>query len=284
MVAAHRGAHSDVPENSVASIQEAIKHDIEIVEIDIRISKDGIPVLMHDDKVDRTTTGKGDVEDFELSQLKQLQLLHNGKKTEQSVPTLAEVLEIGKDKILFDLDLKTSQIEKVMDVVEDIKAQNSVFFFDSDWKILEKVKAAHPDWKIMPRAYNEQEAIEAFRKFKPWAIHVDPSFASAELADYFHSRGVHVWINALGDVDEDLSNENLASFKKLMSTNSNIIQTDYPRKIKTLIRTDEFSADLSKKIINQLNMAESEEIPNLLPELANKTCNRAMMSVNVGSR
>lgn len=279
-MAAHRGAHIEVPENSVASIREAIKHDIDIVEIDIRISKDGIPVLMHDDKVDRTTTGKGDVKDFELSELKQLQLLHDGQKTEQSVPTLAEVLDVGKDRILFDLDIKTLQIEKIIEVIEDTKAYNSVFFFDSDWTVLEKVKAVHPDWKIMPRAYNEQEAKEAYEKFKPWAIHVDPSFASAELADYFHNREVHVWINALGDVDEDLSDQNLASFKKLMSTNSNIIQTDYPRKIKTLIRTDELSADLFKEAMNPLNMAESEGNTNLLPDhLASKT----MMSLNAGN-
>ena len=57
LVAAHRGSHSKFPENSLAAIEESIQQGIDIVEVDIRETKDNIPVLMHDKSLDRTTTG-----------------------------------------------------------------------------------------------------------------------------------------------------------------------------------------------------------------------------------
>ncbi|GAA5224731.1 glycerophosphodiester phosphodiesterase family protein [Membranihabitans marinus] len=228
LVAAHRGYHVHVPENSIACIDEAIVNGIDIVEIDIRISADGIPVLMHDSKVDRTTNSKGELSSFTLAQLKAMRLLHKGQETEHTVPTLAEALTFGKNKVLFDLDIKTEQIEKIIKVIEETKTGNSVFFFDSDWEVLDKVYALHPEWKIMPRAYDDKMAKDAYERYKPWAVHVDPSFASPELADYLHDRNCHVWINALGDVDRDLAKKKYGSFEKLLLTKSNIIQTDWP--------------------------------------------------------
>src|SRR5690625_6326234 len=75
----------------------------------------------------------------------------------------------------------------------------------------------------MPRGYDVEMAKEAYEKFKPWAIHVDPSFASAELSEYFHERGVYVWINALGKVDEAIGKGDIQPFLKLLETNPSII-------------------------------------------------------------
>ncbi len=64
LVAAHRGMHQDYPENSIPAIQEAIDHHLDIVEIDVQITKDGIPILMHDEEIDRTTTGRGEAQAY----------------------------------------------------------------------------------------------------------------------------------------------------------------------------------------------------------------------------
>ncbi len=58
LVTAHRAAHDIYPENSMAAIERAISLGVDIIEIDTRLTKDGVPVLMHDASVDRTTTGK----------------------------------------------------------------------------------------------------------------------------------------------------------------------------------------------------------------------------------
>lgn len=237
MVAAHRGSHITVPENSFEAIRQSIRDDIDIVEIDVRRTADDSLVLMHDGTVDRTTTGSGRIEELQWDEVKELFLLHEGKPTLERIPLFREALMFGKGKILFDLDLKTEKIELIMNVVEDTDASKSVFFFDSDWKVLEKVQQKHPDWNLMPRAYDEAMAKEAYNKFKPWAIHVDPSFASPELSDYFHNLGVYVWINALGQIDESLRLSDFTALDKLFKTKPSIIQTDLPQQIKQYVES-----------------------------------------------
>ncbi len=207
------------------------------MEIDVRRTADDSLILCHDGTIDRMTAGTGEIESLYWNEIKDLALLHNGQPTKGTIPLFRDALRLGRGKILFDLDLKTEKIDKIMKVVEDENASNSVFFFDSDWSVLEKVQEKHPDWHLMPRSFDTKMAKEAYDKFKPWAIHVDPSFASAELSDYFHSRGVYVWINALGDTDQALKEGNTAPFQKLMKTQPSIVQTDLPLEIKQLVKS-----------------------------------------------
>src|SRR5690625_161134 len=234
LVTAHRDTHDSAPENSLTAIRHSIRDKIDIVEIDVKRTRDNQLVLMHDRTVDRTTTGSGEVEEMDWAELKEFYLLHDGKPTKERIPTFREALELGKGKVVFDLDLKTERIDLIMQVVEETGAAESVIFFDSDWSVLEQVQEKHPDWYLMPRAYDVEMAKEAYEKFKPWAIHVDPSFASAELSEYFHERGVYVWINALGKVDEAIGKGDIQPFLKLLETNPSIIQTDHPLKLKQL--------------------------------------------------
>ncbi|MBY5956798.1 glycerophosphodiester phosphodiesterase family protein [Membranicola marinus] len=239
LVAAHRAYHIHAPENSLESIRQSMQKNIDIVEIDVRRTADDSLVVLHDATIDRTTTGTGAIESLYWNDIKDLPLLHDGQPTDETIPLLREALRLGKNKILFDLDLKTEKIELVMQVVEQEQAAKNVFFFDSDWEVLEKVQSKHPDWSLMPRAYDVEMAKKAYEKFKPWAIHVDPSFASAELSDYFHSRGVHVWINALGDTDQALRADQTGPLEKLLQTKPSIIQTDLPLAIQPIIKARE---------------------------------------------
>ena len=74
LVAAHRGAHLGNFENSIASTKEAIRLGVDIVEVDVRTTKDGHLVLMHDASIDRTTTGKGKVEEMTLLEIRRYRL------------------------------------------------------------------------------------------------------------------------------------------------------------------------------------------------------------------
>ena len=74
LVVAHRGNWRSAPENSVAAIDSAIQMGVDIVEIDIHKTKDGQLILMHDDRVDRTTNGKGLIKDYTLAEIKKLKL------------------------------------------------------------------------------------------------------------------------------------------------------------------------------------------------------------------
>lgn len=111
-IAAHRGGYEHdweykAPENSLANIDKAVKFGFDVYETDLRISQDSIFVIMHDRIVDHSTNGTGNVYDLTLPQLKELKLkYHNGKMSDQTVPTFKEFLEKGKNRILFKVDFK----------------------------------------------------------------------------------------------------------------------------------------------------------------------------------
>ena len=119
LVVAHRGNWRSAPENSVAAIDSAIQMGVDIVEIDIHKTKDGQLILMHDDRVDRTTNGKGLIKDYTLAEIKKLKLKDkDGNLTEHTVPTLEEALLAGKGQIMFNLDKAYSVFDEVYAVLE----------------------------------------------------------------------------------------------------------------------------------------------------------------------
>ena len=90
IVVAHRGASSTRPENTIPSFEEAVRLGAGIVEFDVRLSRDGVPVVIHDPAVDRTTDGTGLVHELGVAELSSL---NAGTEAEPTpVPTLAEVL------------------------------------------------------------------------------------------------------------------------------------------------------------------------------------------------
>lgn len=237
LVASHRAVHHQLPENSLPAIKEAIRLGVDIVEIDVKVSKDGIPMLMHDGKVDRTTTGKGDLETQTFEELRKLRLRSNGKVTEETIPTLEEALQTAKGRILVDLDLKTEQIEKVIEVVKKVGAADFVFFFDSDYEILSKVDAASKKYMLMPRAYSQAMADSALTRFKPEVIHIDSKFYTPEVTSLIRNKGARVWINALGEPDAEIRKGNAReTLKSLTQQGANIIQTDEPEKVISVLK------------------------------------------------
>jgi glycerophosphoryl diester phosphodiesterase len=116
LVAAHRGlsgrstgAWQKYPENSLAAIANSIELGIDIVEVDVRKTKDGQLILMHDANVDRTTDGTGGITNLTLAEIKQLHLRlgvggTNAAVSDQRVPTLEEVMLLAKDKCMVNLD------------------------------------------------------------------------------------------------------------------------------------------------------------------------------------
>ncbi|MDE6965629.1 MAG: hypothetical protein K2O94_01475 [Clostridiales bacterium] len=114
VIAGHRGNPALYPENTLQSFASAIDCGVDMIETDIRITKDGELVLMHDADVKRTTDGCGLVRDLSLKQLKTLNA-GNG----QSIPTLVEFLELCKPhkKLLYDLEIKVYKEEDGADAV-----------------------------------------------------------------------------------------------------------------------------------------------------------------------
>lgn len=127
LVVAHRGNWRSAPENSTAAIDSAIAMKVDIVEIDIQKTKDGQLILMHDNTLDRTTTGKGEIKNWTLADIKKLKLKDkDGKVTNYVVPTLEEALLTAKGKIMVNLDKAYDIFDDVYAILEKTETQNQV--------------------------------------------------------------------------------------------------------------------------------------------------------------
>ena len=102
LVIAHRGAASRRPENTIAAFEAAIAIGADGIECDARLSADGVPVVLHDATLDRTTNGKGLVAEHSLQQLRRLDA-----GAGQRIPTLAEVAETCRKKAILTVEFKT---------------------------------------------------------------------------------------------------------------------------------------------------------------------------------
>ncbi|MBE9465146.1 glycerophosphodiester phosphodiesterase family protein [Dyadobacter subterraneus] len=232
LVASHRAVHHELPENSIPAIKEGIRLGIDLIETDVKVSKDGIPMLMHDGKVDRTTNGKGNLEDQTYEELRKLRLVVKGKITDEKIPTLEEALTVAKGKILVDLDLKTSNIQPVIEVIKKTGTKDMVFFFDSDYEILAKVDAADKQYMLMPRAYSYAMADSALKLFQPEVVHIDSKFYTSEVTSLIKNKHARVWINALGEPDEEIRKGNAKNaISELIKNGADVIQTDEPEKM-----------------------------------------------------
>ena len=113
----HRGVKNLKPENTLESITKAFDLGLECVEIDVKVSKDNIPLLLHDDTLDRTTNGSGLVCDFTFDQINQLDAgyFFYNSKTDIKVPNLSSVLDLIKRKQKYlNIELKPNKnFEKV---------------------------------------------------------------------------------------------------------------------------------------------------------------------------
>mgnify|MGYP003648913825 CR=1 FL=1 len=242
LIAAHRAAHHKYPENSLEAIQEAIDLGVDIIEIDVRVTTDGEVFLMHDQTIDRTTTGSGDIELMNSVDLAAHKLLKDGENSGISIPTLREALQVSKGKIMVDLDLKTDKIQEVMDVVKEMGVEDEMIFFDSDWKVLKEVRARMPKAYLMPRTYKIKHIKKAYNKLNPVIVHIDPSFNSQKTAEIAKKYRLRTWINSLGDLDNELSiNPNPELALDLIQHGANTVQTDLPEfwiKVKANIKSD----------------------------------------------
>ena len=154
-VIAHRGVSGSYPENTLSAFQAAIDIRAEMVELDVSISKDGIPVVVHDRTVDRTTDFEGDVQSFSLEDLKKMEVgaWFSEEFRGEEFPTLKNSLELMKDKLAVNIEIKTEAVsdetqggvvDKALQIVTDLDMSSSVIFSSFDYRVMEQLNVLDP--------------------------------------------------------------------------------------------------------------------------------------------
>lgn len=227
LICAHRGAHNEVPENSLASFRKAIELGLDIFELDIRATKDDSLVIMHDRTVDRTTDGHGAVADLTFEEIRRLHLKFGDMVTEEKVPTLEEALSIARGKILVDLDIKVNKFPEILAVVARTKTLTTVFALVYEPIYGKMIKEKSPGFRTLIRTYSEAAVDTLFAVTPTEAVHIDNHFNTASVVNKIRSHGARAFINALDDADK-LAASNPDAFDVDVVSGAGIVQTNYP--------------------------------------------------------
>lgn len=243
-VIAHRADWRNAPENSIDAILRSIRMGVDMVEIDIKKTKDDQFVLMHDYTIDRTTTGKGAVADYTLAELKKYRLKagHN-IKTYERIPTLREILWLCKDKILVNIDGGGDYIKDISSILKETGTEKQVVIKGTYG--VDRVKLDYgnePDMLYMPIIRlpdkNAGGKVRDFlEKYKPVAFELcfeNEKALDNTLLDVIIKKGSRIWINTLwddlcaGHDDEQAIIDPDANWGWILMHKASMIQTDRP--------------------------------------------------------
>lgn len=168
---AHRGASAYYPENTMAAFRGALKMEADMMELDVLLSKDQEVVVIHDNTLKRTTNGKGRVADKTFEELQKLDAgsWFKQKFSDERIPHLREVLELAKDSIAVNIEIKTEAVtdraeggieEKALQLVRELGMEDQVIFSSFDYRALQHLRQLDPN---IPTAvlYNKQESPDA---------------------------------------------------------------------------------------------------------------------------
>jgi glycerophosphoryl diester phosphodiesterase len=191
----HRGCCMRYPENTLPAFEAAAKLDgITGIELDVQLTTDGELVVIHDEKVDRTTTGTGQVRDFTLQELKRLRITGSGRAEaylpELTVPTLREVFDLMRPYcvergILINIELKNSNVryegmeQKVLKLVEEYGLESFIIYSSFLHESMGLVKELNPTAKTGTLAVGIHDCMLGAKKYHADALH--PSISGLDI-------------------------------------------------------------------------------------------------------
>jgi glycerophosphoryl diester phosphodiesterase len=253
-IAAHRGDWRDAPENSIQSLKWAARLGVDIVEFDLKKTKDGKLVVMHDPTLNRTTTGSGPVSDHTLEELRNLKLrAGTGHPTEQGIPTFVEELDAARENsLVLDIDQGWDYLP---DVIAQVRASHAMswvilnVFPNTPYTELQKRVGDIPEdatlMIVVNMARPDAEAIIQSYAAHPRTI-VQCIFADDLRPSVQHipmlGQRFPIWINSLwadqnANHDDDRAMDDPdRTWGWLITHGATLLQTDRPRELREYLR------------------------------------------------
>ena len=233
-VSAHRGGSGihGFPENCVETFEHLYQKGIQIFEIDVAETKDNQLILMHDNSLQRTSTGRQDVNQVDLKTIKEYFLVDDfGQQTSYKIPTFAEALNWGKSKpIYFMVDIKKGvDYRDIVKTIEQENMQKQVVLVTYTVGQAKKLHQLAPDMLLSVSMRNEREFNEMMNSGIPTDKMVaftgtrrnDKSFLNK-----IHDKDILVIFGTLGNLDKSVSARNGQLYRDLEKDGVDIFATD----------------------------------------------------------
>ncbi len=204
---AHRGAKKFAPENTIAAFLKAAEMGVDYVEMDVRQTKDGHFIIMHDASVKRTTDGKGLVAEMTLEGIQKLDagLWFGNEFAGERVPTLRETLQAIKGKVLPDIDFKAGDVAALVKLLDEegYLADSNVTFHSGSWATIRKVKELTGRLLVRPGSRSAETGLAVLlSELDPQIVNIGASAFSEFYIMEIHRKGKLAFVNALGSADK----------------------------------------------------------------------------------
>ena len=229
-VITHRGDHEFFPENTLAAYRKSIKDGADYIEIDLRTTKDGVLVSMHDETVNKMTGSSGLVRELTYSELQKLKVSSQNKgstKTE-AIPTFNEILDLCKDKIYIYIDFKAADPAYVYKILKKHKMEHQVLVYINEPVQFIGWRAAAPLMPIMLSLPDNVKDLTGMREFvksyHPDILDGDLSQYTPEMVTFAEICHIPVW------PDGQSSSEGKDTWHHAISIGLNGLQSDHPIK------------------------------------------------------
>ncbi len=190
----HRGAKGHVAENTIASFQKAIELGVDMIELDVHLSKDGIPVVIHDETIDRTTHYSGFVNQFTAEFLQSI-----------DVPSLKDVFDLVENRCAINIEIKVFEATKpVLEVLKNTKfPQEKIIISSFNWDVL---NVCHSEGENIPLGVltelSIEEALTFAKKINAYSINPYFKLLNHENVEDIHQNGFKVFPWTVNNPDD----------------------------------------------------------------------------------
>jgi glycerophosphoryl diester phosphodiesterase len=225
-IAHHRGASRYAPENTLPSLERAIRLGADFVEFDLQTTRDGGFVLLHDRSLNRTTNGRGPAREWDLAKTQTLDAgsWFGRPFARTPIPTLDAFLKAAGGRVELYVDAKDIAPEALAETLKRHGLiERSVVYQSAAY--LEKLRAIEPAIRRMPPLRAAASLDSVAERVQPYAFDTNWSILSKKLIDSCHAKGIKVFSDALG------SHERVEDYQQAIRDGIDLIQTDHPVRV-----------------------------------------------------
>lgn len=235
MISAHRGGRniSGYPENSLEVFAYTLQSTPAMLECDINVSADGVLLLMHDNSLERTTTGSGRVQDTPWADMQSLYLVDDeGNTTTYRIPTFAQALDFAKGKALLSVDVKRGvDFRQVVDLVEEKEMVDHVVIITYNKEDAELVHRLNPNLMISVSIRNLEEWERMQNSSVPYdrmVAFTGTRLSPQALFDTLHRHNIPAILGTLGNLDQRVAARHDSMYLDYLELGADILATDRP--------------------------------------------------------
>ena len=171
-IVCHRGAKTFAPENTLSAVDLAFDQGFNIVEIDVRQTKDGVPVVMHDSRVNRTTNGRVAIKKMSYDVVSQLDAgsWFDTFFTDEKVRPLEDVLVHAKGRGEVYIEIKEAEPKLLLELVQQFEMLEDCFFWCEDIRIMDQLRLLNKNLRLMARRYDFKTLKATIERHQPQVI------------------------------------------------------------------------------------------------------------------